>query len=55
MWSQVWQDALARKAVSPYLVHNLETGHVEQLAFCPYEDVLACGAAGLFQLPNLSD
>lgn len=43
---QVWQDALSRKAISPYLVHHLETGHIEKLAFCPYEDVLACGAAG---------
>lgn len=43
---QVWKDAVASKAVSPYLVHHLETGHVEQLAFCPYEDVLGCGATG---------
>lgn len=43
---QVWQDALGSKTQSPYLVHNLAGGALAQLAFCPYEDVLAAGHAG---------
>ena len=31
---------MAQKAQSPYLVHELPGGAVQQLAFCPYEDVL---------------
>ncbi|KAI8476944.1 MAG: WD40-repeat-containing domain protein [Monoraphidium minutum] len=45
---QVWQDALASKAASPYLTSQLPTGGVESLRFCPFEDVLGAGAAGGF-------
>jgi len=44
----VWQDAVSQKAASPYLVHELPGAPLAQLAFCPYEDVLAAGTgAGL--------
>lgn len=43
---QVWQDALAAKASAPYLVHEPAGGPLQQLAFCPYEDVLAAGTSG---------
>ncbi|GBF94400.1 hypothetical protein Rsub_07214 [Raphidocelis subcapitata] len=45
---QVWNDALASKARSPYLTHALPTGGVASLRFCPFEDVLGAGAAGGF-------
>ena len=43
---QVWQDALAAKASAPYLVHEPAGGPLQQLVFCPYEDVLAAGTSG---------
>ena len=45
---EVWKDALADKQQKPYLVHRC-TGHrIQDLRFCPYEDVLGIGhAAGL--------
>lgn len=43
---QVWQDALGSKAQSPYLTHMVPTGGIQQLRFCPFEDVLGAGAAG---------
>lgn len=44
--TQVWRDALSSKAQSPYLDQRLQLGAhpaVADLAFCPYEDVLALG------------
>jgi len=42
---QVWNDALSTKASAPYMNHTVEAGRVENLAFCPYEDVLGVGHA----------
>ena len=39
---QVWKDALSSKAEAPYLNHEVQ-GSLRNLAFCPYEDVLAAG------------
>lgn len=45
---QVWRDALATKAAAPYLNHLVSGGgeRVENLRFCPYDDVLAVGHSG---------
>jgi len=44
---QVWPaGGLGAKAQSPYLSHALPTGAARTVRFCPYEDVLAAGAAG---------
>ncbi len=44
---QVWKDALSSKAEAPYLNHEVH-GSLRNLAFCPYEDVLAAGhSAGI--------
>ncbi|KAK9841569.1 hypothetical protein WJX74_008074 [Apatococcus lobatus] len=40
---QVWQGALEHKANSPYMRHDVFSGRLSSLAFCPYEDVLAAG------------
>lgn len=40
---QIWKDALSTKQQSPYMTHNLVNGTLRDLAFCPYEDVLALG------------
>lgn len=37
MWKQVWQDALAHKAQSPYMRHTLAGGALRDFHFCPYE------------------
>ena len=34
---QVWQGALEHKANSPYMRHDLFSGRLSSLAFCPYE------------------
>lgn len=41
--AQVWRDALRSKQQSPYLSHRLVNGTLEDLKFCPYEDVLGLG------------
>lgn len=43
---QVWKDALSEKAQAPYMTHTVQTGTLADLAFCPYEDVLALGHSG---------
>jgi len=41
---EIWRDALSTKQVKPYLAHRLAKGaQAEDLAFCPYEDVLGIG------------
>lgn len=49
---EIWRDALSTKQVKPYLSHRLAKGaQVEDLAFCPYEDVLGTGhSAGILSL-----
>ncbi|KAG0605876.1 hypothetical protein M758_9G094700 [Ceratodon purpureus] len=49
---EIWRDALSTKQVKPYLSHRLAKGaQVEDLAFCPYEDVLGTGhSAGISSL-----
>eukprot|EP00003_Mantamonas_plastica_P019837 TRINITY_DN32196_c0_g1_i1.p1 TRINITY_DN32196_c0_g1~~TRINITY_DN32196_c0_g1_i1.p1 ORF type:complete len:391 (-),score=127.92 TRINITY_DN32196_c0_g1_i1:674-1699(-) len=42
---QIWKDALAQKARSPYLKHSINGHVVQNLAFCPYEDVLGIGSS----------
>ena len=37
MAAQVWQDALAHKAQSPYMRHTLAGGTLRDFHFCPYE------------------
>ena len=41
----MWRDALGTKASAPYLNHLCCGGgaRVQQLRFCPYDDVLAVG------------
>lgn len=42
----MWRDALATKAMAPYLQHNVPGGAAVAAArFAPYEDVLALGTA----------
>lgn len=36
-WAQVWKDALAEKAQSPYMTHRLVGGTLRDFHFCPYE------------------
>ncbi|GAB4820586.1 hypothetical protein N2152v2_007632 [Parachlorella kessleri] len=43
---QVWKDALSTKAQSPYMTHRLLNGTLQDLHFCPYEDVLLTGHSG---------
>ena len=43
---QLWKDALSSKAQAPYLTHQVTSGTVQSLKFCPYEDVLGVGSAG---------
>ncbi|KAG6548052.1 hypothetical protein Mapa_010486 [Marchantia paleacea] len=41
---QIWRDALTVKQSKPYMAHRVPKGsQVQDLAFCPYEDVLAIG------------
>jgi U3 small nucleolar RNA-associated protein 7 len=42
---QIWKNALAIKANSPYMNHTVANGagHVRNVRFCPYEDVLGVG------------
>ncbi|KAH9299157.1 hypothetical protein KI387_030839 [Taxus chinensis] len=41
---EIWKDALMTKQNKPYLKHRLTHGsQVQDLGFCPYEDVLAAG------------
>lgn len=42
---QLWKDALSIKAAAPYLNHSVSAGTLSDIAFCPYEDVLAMGHA----------
>jgi len=42
---QIWQDALRSKQQAPYMSHSLHDGVIEDLAFCPYEDVMGIGHA----------
>eukprot|EP00271_Cylindrocystis_brebissonii_P014424 TRINITY_DN35779_c0_g1_i1.p1 TRINITY_DN35779_c0_g1~~TRINITY_DN35779_c0_g1_i1.p1 ORF type:complete len:565 (+),score=178.30 TRINITY_DN35779_c0_g1_i1:273-1967(+) len=43
---QVWQDALETKQKAPYLSHRVfGSASVQELHFCPYEDVLGIGHA----------
>lgn len=43
---QVWKDALAEKAKTPYMNHVFGGGTLSGLSFCPYEDVLGAGHSG---------
>eukprot|EP00252_Welwitschia_mirabilis_P020766 TRINITY_DN5154_c0_g2_i1.p1 TRINITY_DN5154_c0_g2~~TRINITY_DN5154_c0_g2_i1.p1 ORF type:complete len:518 (+),score=112.05 TRINITY_DN5154_c0_g2_i1:275-1828(+) len=41
---EVWKDALAERPSRPYIRHRLVNGsQINNVAFCPYEDVLAIG------------
>ncbi|XP_057820699.1 probable U3 small nucleolar RNA-associated protein 7 [Cryptomeria japonica] len=43
---EIWKDALITKQNKPYLRHRLANGsQVQDIGFCPYEDVLAIGHA----------
>ena len=43
---QIWKDVFSgSKQNSPYMTHRLP-GKVENVQFCPYEDVLFCGHSG---------
>lgn len=43
---QIWQDALRSKQQTPYMSHTLLDGVIEDLAFCPYEDIMGIGHSG---------
>ncbi|KAL4534869.1 hypothetical protein Ndes2526A_g05736 [Nannochloris sp. 'desiccata'] len=43
---QVWKDALSEKAQAPYMTHTVQAGVLADVAFCPYEDILALGHSG---------
>jgi len=45
---QVWKDALQTKASAPYMNHQQSSGHIRQIRFCPYEDVVGIGHEGGF-------
>ncbi|KAF3911499.1 hypothetical protein ABW20_dc0107234 [Dactylellina cionopaga] len=45
----VWKDAFRTKANSPYLQHHTPANMVEEVRFCPFEDVLGIGHAGGFE------
>uniref|UniRef100_A0A7S3DYL9 BING4 C-terminal domain-containing protein n=1 Tax=Chloropicon laureae TaxID=464258 RepID=A0A7S3DYL9_9CHLO len=49
---QVWKDALADKAKAPYMNHSQRGGQsaaaIQNVRFCPYEDVLGIGHSGGF-------
>ncbi|KAF3905781.1 hypothetical protein AA313_de0204373 [Arthrobotrys entomopaga] len=45
----VWKDAIRKKANSPYLQHHTPANAVEDVRFCPFEDVLGVGHAGGFE------
>ncbi|EWC47666.1 putative U3 small nucleolar RNA-associated protein 7 [Drechslerella stenobrocha 248] len=47
--AMVWKDALRTKANSPYLQHLTPGNIVEDLRFCPFEDILGVGHAGGFE------
>lgn len=41
---EIWRDALTTKQQRPYLKHRFVNGsQVQNLAFCPYEDIIAIG------------
>ncbi|KAL2643345.1 hypothetical protein R1flu_010932 [Riccia fluitans] len=41
---QIWRDALTEKQSKPYMMHRVPKGaQVQDIAFCPYEDVMAIG------------
>ncbi|KAF3933408.1 hypothetical protein ABW19_dt0208307 [Dactylella cylindrospora] len=46
---QIWNDALRTKAKSPYLQHMIPGNPVEDIRFCPFEDVLGVGHSGGFE------
>ena len=41
--TEIWKDALATKAKQPYLSHHSPGCTLQNLEFCPYEDVLGIG------------
>ena len=43
---QIWKDALATKATSPYLADRIPGKQLSNLRFCPYEDSLMMGHSG---------
>ncbi|KAF3121879.1 Small subunit (SSU) processome component [Orbilia oligospora] len=47
--TQVWKDALRTKANSPYLQHHTPANVVEDVRFCPFEDILGVGHAEGFE------
>ncbi|KAG1679461.1 hypothetical protein FOA52_007753 [Chlamydomonas sp. UWO 241] len=40
---QIWKDALRTKASAPYMSHTLLNGALEDVQFCPFEDVMGLG------------
>ena len=40
---QIWKDGIATKAKKPYMQHEMKGKPVQDLHFCPFEDVLGCG------------
>ncbi|TPX33220.1 hypothetical protein SmJEL517_g03820 [Synchytrium microbalum] len=42
----VWKDAFLEKQSSPYMTHLIPGSSVQDVHFCPYEDILGVGHAG---------
>jgi len=40
---QVWKDALTSKQTEPYMIHHVKGNQINDLKFCPFEDVLGIG------------
>ncbi|KAH9248263.1 hypothetical protein BASA81_014109 [Batrachochytrium salamandrivorans] len=39
----VWKDAFLTKQKEPYMTHLVAGSTIQDIQFCPYEDVLGCG------------
>ncbi|KAI8896721.1 WD40-repeat-containing domain protein [Globomyces pollinis-pini] len=44
----VWKDIYLKKQKEPYMTHIIEGSGIQDLAFCPFEDILGAGHANGF-------
>lgn len=47
----IWKDSYKMKQTEPYMTHLFPGSSIQDLEFCPYEDILGCGhASGISSL-----
>ncbi|KAJ3309827.1 Small subunit (SSU) processome component [Boothiomyces sp. JEL0838] len=48
----IWKDSYKMKQTEPYMTHLFPGSSIQDLEFCPYEDILGCGHASGSGEPN---